>query len=278
MANHKIDGRLIEVLRRATSGRRGKVVVLTGAGVSAGSGVPTFRDALTGLWAKYDPMALATPGAFAKDPALVSEWYDMRRMMVLGCEPNEGHRALVRLEDLMKKKGGAFCLLTQNVDRLHQRAGSETVVELHGSLLVWRDELTGEEVLCDGKENLPSYPWIREDEEKGHESNRGSKGGSRGGMGMMRPGVVWFGEMLPEEAVRAADEAVGSLEEGDVFLSVGTSGVVYPAAGYMDEAKRRGAVTVEVNLERTALSDGVDWCLLGRSEEVLGALVEEVMG
>ncbi|QQE13937.1 NAD-dependent protein deacylase [Planctomycetota bacterium] len=259
MANQRIDDGLVEVIKGCE-----RLVVLTGAGVSAGSGVPTFRDALEGLWAKYDPMELATPEAFGRDAKLVSEWYDMRRLKVLGCEPNEGHGAIVGMEKLMKERGGMFKLLTQNVDRLHQRAGSEDVVELHGSLLVWRDVENGEEVLCDGKEKLPSYPWVRDGDERDGR--------------LMRPGVVWFGEMLPEWAVMEANEAVSELGEKDVFMSVGTSGVVYPAAGYVDEARCKGAVTVEVNLERTPISDFVDRCLLGKSEEILVELLERVKG
>src|SRR5688572_14869789 len=124
------------LIDRLRSARR--VVVLTGAGVSAESGIPTFRDALTGLWARFDPQQLATPEAFARDPALVTRWYDERRQRCAGCQPNPAHTALADLERRLLAAGREFTLLTQNVDRLHQRAGSRHVVELHGSLWVWR--------------------------------------------------------------------------------------------------------------------------------------------
>lgn len=238
---------LVEALREARS-----VAVLTGAGVSAESGVPTFRDALEGLWAKFDPAELATPEAFARDPEKVSRWYDERRFRIASCRPNPGHFALARIERHLARAGRRFTLLTQNVDRLHQAAGSERVVELHGSLWVWRCTGCGEEREERGGP-FPAYP------------PRCACGGSR------RPGVVWFGEDLPREALEAAEEAS---EACDLFLSIGTSAVVYPAAGLIHLARGRGARTAEVNLEPTPISDLADWSVLGKSGEVLPELLE----
>jgi NAD-dependent deacetylase len=229
------------------------VAVLTGAGVSAASGIPTFRDALSGLWAKYDPAELATPEAFGRDPRLVTRWYDERRLAVLGCSPNAGHRALVELERRIAEREGRFTLITQNVDRLHQRAGSGQVIELHGSLLVWRCTKTGAE-----REFLEAVPF-------GEYPPRSPAGG------LLRPGVVWFGEMLPEDAIAAAEKAAS---ECDLFFSLGTSGVVYPAAGLIEIAAGAGAPTCEINLDATPASRVADWSIRGRCDEVLPELVQ----
>ena len=197
---------LVQALREAKS-----VTALTGAGVSAESGIPTFRDALEGLWAKFDPEDLATPEAFERDPANVSRWYDERRLRIASCRPNPGHLALARLERRLAVAGRRFALLTQNVDRLHQAAGSGHVVELHGSLWVWRCTACGVEREERGGPFIAHPP-------------RCACGGAR------RPGVVWFGEDLPAAAVEAAEEACA---ECDLFLSVGTSAAVYPAAGFI---------------------------------------------
>ena len=224
------------------------VVVLTGAGASAESGVPTFRDALAGLWSKFDPAALATPQAFAADPALVSRWYDERRVNVLACEPNAGHVALAELARRVPR----LTLVTQNVDRLHQRAGSAGVIELHGSLLVWRCTACGQDV----EETGPAFAE--------HPPRCSACGGMR------RPGIVWFGEVLPPAALTAATAAA---ESCDVFLSVGTSGVVYPAAGLADVARRAGAFTVEVNPTATEGSSTFDVAVRGSAGAVLPAVV-----
>jgi NAD-dependent deacetylase len=222
------------------------VVVLTGAGVSAESGLRTFRGGekdMGSLWKDFDPMTLATPEAFEADPEMVSRWYDWRRLGCLAAEPNAGHKALAELENAKEH----FTLLTQNVDRLHQRAGSVNVVELHGTIMEWRCTLTGRKVPL-GPEAMNEFPM------------RSQWGG------LLRPEVVWFGEMLPEEAVLAAQEAVANCE---VFLSVGTSSVVFPAAGFVHEARHRGAFTAEVNAEETVISSMVDVSLRGKSGEVL---------
>ncbi len=229
------------------------VVALTGAGASAESGVPTFRDALTGLWARFSAERLATPEAFARDPGLVSRWYDERRVSALACRPNAGHAALVALARVVPR----LTLVTQNVDRLHQRAGSAGVIELHGSLAEWRCTRCGESVAETGPafaEHPPPCRWC---------------GGPR------RPGVVWFGEPLPADALAAAEAAAGAC---DVFLSVGTSGVVYPAAGLVDVAKQAGAATVEVNPAATPMSGRMDTVLRGAAAAVLPTVVDRVGG
>ncbi len=232
------------------------VVVLTGAGVSVESGIPTFRDTMAGLWKDFDPQKLATPEAFEADPEMVTRWYDRRRLGCLACVPNPGHVALAEVERRVAARGGRFTLLTQNVDGLHQRAGSRNVVELHGSIMVWRCTRTGREVEP-GPAAFVECP-VR------------SEWG-----GLLRPGVVWFGEMLPVAALGAAAEA---METCDLFLSVGTSSVVYPAAGYVEMARARGARTAEINLDATPISRRVDWSVRAKSGEVLPEVVEGAFG
>lgn len=222
------------------------VAVLTGAGVSAESGVPTFRGA-GGLWRQYKPEELATPAAFARDPRLVWEWYDWRRQMIARAQPNPGHRALVRLEHAKQR----FTLITQNVDGLHERAGSRRVVKLHGDIWLLRCIACARSVR-DERAPLPELP------------PRCECGG------LMRPGVVWFGEPLPPGAWDAAEQAARSAE---VFLVVGTSAVVYPAAGLVPLAKASGARLIEVNLEETPFSAGLDCCLRGPAGEILPGLI-----
>jgi NAD-dependent deacetylase len=235
---------LREALRNAKH-----VVVLTGAGISAESGVPTFRDVMTGLWAQYSPQDLATPQAFVRDPKLVWEWYTWRRELVSKVEPNAGHRVLVELERHVPR----FTLITQNVDSLHQRAGSQRVIELHGNIVRTKcfDEGTVIEQWQETGEVPPRCP------------NCG---------GLLRHDVVWFGEALPDQAFNAA--ALASLA-CDVFLSIGTSGVVEPAASLPLVALRRGARVVLINPEETSLlSENVDF-LRGPAGTVLPALVQE---
>lgn len=228
------------------------VVALTGAGVSAESGIPTFRDAGDSFWGRYDPMDLATPEGFARDPALVSRWYDERRLDCSRCSPNPGHYALARLEGLVRDGGGEFTLITQNVDGLHRKAGSDNVIEVHGTIWKWRCAGCGKRV-TKGPEPFEEYP-------------------ARCGCGrMMRPDVVWFGEQLPPEALEACERA---LRGCDFFISVGTSAVVYPVAGFISAARAAGARTVEINPEPTPVSSLVDWSLRGRSGEILPRLVE----
>jgi NAD-dependent deacetylase len=230
------------------------IVVITGAGISAESGIRTFRDTMAGLWKEFDPQKLATPEAFAADPATVTRWYDWRRLGCLAAEPNPGHLALAALERTLAARGGEFTLLTQNVDRLHQKAGSRNVVELHGSIMEWRCTRTGRKTVP-GPEPFPEFP------------PRSPFDASA----LLRPDVVWFGEMLPESALAAGSDAVASC---DLFISVGTSSVVYPAAGFAEQALYRGANVIEVNPEPTPLSPLATWSLRGKAGEMLPRLIE----
>ncbi len=223
---------------------------MTGAGVSAESGIPTFRDK-DGTWSKVDPMWFASPEGFAAQPADVTAWYDDRRRKCLDCAPNAAHHALAEIERRLADLGGTFTLLTQNVDRLHHRAGSRNVVELHGSLHVWRCTKTGEErddLPCP----LPEHPMP-------------SPAG-----GLYRPGVVWFGEMLPEDALRASYEALATC---DIVMSIGTSAVVYPAASFVEVAMERGAVGIEINKDATPITDRVDHAIPGAAATIVPELV-----
>lgn len=226
-------------------------MALTGSGISAESGVPTFRDAQAGLWSRYDPQGLATPGAFARDPELVWRWYAWRRALVGGARPNAGHRALADLE----RRVPAFSLVTQNVDGLHQEAGSANVVELHGNIRRSRCPVENVPVEPDGKDHLPPLC-----------PNCASP---------LRPDVVWFGETLPVAELEAASEAARSC---DVLLSVGTSGLVYPAASLPYEAQETGAIVVEVNPDPTPLSASAAFALRGSAGEVLPRLVGAAFG
>ncbi len=239
----QIPERLVAALRDARS-----VAVLTGSGVSAESGVPTFREAQTGLWARFDPQELATPEAFARDPRLVCEWYTWRRELVDAAAPNPGLEALAELERSVSQ----FVLITQNVDGLHRRAGSENVVELHGN--IQRSKCSREGLLVERREDdadiPPSCPRC---------------GAS------LRPDVVWFGESLPTDALSEAFDAARSC---DLFISAGTSGLVQPAASLPFEALNAGAMVVEVNPSETPLTWHVDHSLRGKAGEVLPALAE----
>lgn len=237
----EIPGPLREKLR----GTR-RVAVLTGAGVSAESGVPTFRDAQTGLWARYSPEELATPAAFARNPKLVWEWYAWRRQLVAQAEPNAAHLALAALEQRFEQ----LTLVTQNVDGLHQRAGSSGVIELHGNISRIRcSNGCGVIGAFPAEESPPGCPHC------GHH---------------LRPDVVWFGELLPHEALERATRAAS---ECDVFLSVGTSALVYPAAQLPLSALHAGAAVVEINPDETPLSRRASYVLQGTAGQVLPALV-----
>jgi NAD-dependent deacetylase len=223
------------------------VAVLTGAGVSAESGVPTFRDAQTGLWAQFDPQKLATPDAFRRNPKLVWDWYAWRRKLVAKAEPNAGHRALAVLEGRVSD----FMLITQNVDGLHRRAGSRNVVELHGNI---------GRVKC-SRENTIVEHWT----EVGDEVPRCAGCGA-----LLRPDVVWFEETLPPDALQAAEDAARRCQ---ILLVVGTSAEVYPAAALPDYAKSAGATIVEINPNPTPLSDAADYVLRAPAGAVIPALV-----
>jgi NAD-dependent deacetylase len=239
-----------ELIQRLRTARR--VAALTGAGVSQESGLRTFRDAQTGLWAQYRPEELASPDAFRRDPKLVWDWYAWRREAVKAVRPNPGHYALARIE----KRVPEFTLITQNVDGLHRMAGSQNLLELHGNIQRVRcaDCYTFTEIWDD---DIEAVPRCREC------------------AGLLRPDVVWFGESLPRDQLEAAVEAARACE---IFFSIGTSGVVQPAASLAFAAHNRGAIVVEVNAEPTPLTSRADYVLHGKSGEILPGLVEVIWG
>jgi NAD-dependent deacetylase len=238
---------LITALRSAQH-----VAVLTGAGVSAESGIPTFRDAQTGLWAQYRPENLATPEAFERNPKLVWDWYSWRRELVEQSRPNAGHYALAQLQQRVLH----FTLITQNVDGFHQLAGSTNVIELHGNLSRVKCSRDGE--VIDRWEDIGETP------------PRCPRCGA-----YLRPDVVWFGEVLPRGALEAAAQAALAC---DVFFSIGTSGLVEPAASLARMALQRGAKVVEVNATSTPLTISATFMLRGVSGEILPELIKAVWG
>lgn len=233
---------LIQSLRDAQ-----RIVALTGAGISAESGLATFRDAQTGLWSKFKPEELATVEAFKRNPKLIWDWYGWRREQALKAKPNPGHLALAEME----KRAPEFLLVTQNVDGIHDRAGSRQIVELHGNLHRFR---------CFENDCAPENFDVEH-------------GRCRSCGGNLRPDVVWFGEMLPIDAL---ETAVTAAENCDAFFSIGTSSVVYPAADLWRRAKESGAIVIEINKDPTPLSPIADYSFLGKAGEILPALIEAV--
>ena len=241
-----------ELVRRLSPGAR--LTVLTGAGVSAASGVPTFRGQ-DGLWKNFRPEALATAEAFGRDPSLVWEWYAWRRFRIATCEPNAAHLTLAD----WSVKFPNFRLITQNVDGLHERAGTQNIIRLHGSIWEvscwqgcaksprrWRDDtITFQQM-------PPRCPYCG---------------------GLIRPGVVWFGETLDTSIVSQAMNAM----KCDVFMTIGTSSVVYPAAGFLVQARANGAYTVEINPEATPATGTVDLALSGGAETILPAIASALL-
>ena len=236
-----------ELIQRLRSAKR--VVALTGAGVSAESGIPTFREARTGLWARYDPQELASPQALARQPGLVWAWYAWRRGLVQQAKPNPAHLALAAMEQQVPD----FTLITQNVDGLHQQAGSQNVIELHGNIM---------RTVCAAHRH-PVTQWEPAPE---GEAPKCPRCGS-----VLRPDVVFFGESLPAGALEAAYQAA---ERCEVMLVVGTSGVVYPAAALPAIAKEHGALIVEINLQATPLSSLADFRLRAPAGQALPALLQ----
>jgi len=232
---------LIQALRSAQH-----IVASTGAGISAESGVPTFRDAQTGLWSKFRPEELATPEAFLQNPKTVWDWYAWRRELVARAEPNAGHRALVALEASVPE----FTLITQNVDGLHRRAGSQSVLELHGNIM--QTQCFSEGTLVtewnDHGETPPRCPACN---------------------GLLRPNVVWFGEALPAAAL---EQAFTASRHCDVFLSIGTSTAVAPASSLPFEAHAAGALIVEINPDPTPLTRQAQHVLRGPAGKILPLL------
>ena len=241
-----LPSELIDRLRAAQ-----RIVAFTGAGISAESGLSTFRDKQTGLWAKYRPEDLATPQAFRRNPRMVWEWYEWRRGFVATAEPNPGHHALARIEAARP----GFFLATQNVDGLHVRAGSRNLVELHGNI---------RRTVCFDHRH-PAESWDTVDDPPPRCAQCGA---------LLRPDVVWFGEALPEGALRRAQEAAAQC---DLFLSIGTSTLVYPAAELPFIAGSNGATVVEINPDVTPLSRLAAFTLRERAGIALPAIASAML-
>jgi NAD-dependent deacetylase len=234
-----------------------QIAILTGAGMSAESGVPTFRDAQTGLWAQFNPEELATESAFRANPQRVWDWYAFRREMIARVAPNAGHLAIAGFQ---QRHPGRLTLITQNVDGLHQKAGSMDTLALHGN--IFEDQWLGDcararrpDEVCDPASAQPGRP------------PRCAECGN-----VLRPGVVWFGESLPRAVLETAEKAS---RDCDLMLVVGTSGVVYPAAGLARTARRSGAKVLVINPEPTELDDVAHTVLRGKAAELLPALLCE---
>ena len=229
------------------------VVVFTGAGMSAESGIATFRDAQTGLWAKFRPEDLATPQAFSAHPARVWSWYEERRDKVRDAEPHAGHFALVELESMVPR----LSIVTQNVDSLHQRSGSGNVIELHGNIMRSICHLTSrpidKEWLAKSNDCPPRSPWAQG--------------------GLARPDVVWFGESLPAGAMEAAMNAAVMC---DFCFSIGTTSLVQPAASLPLLALENGASLVEINPTETPLSLHADYCLRGSASGAMTSIMHQL--
>lgn len=246
MTPNQFPPELIAALRDASH-----LAVLTGAGVSAESGIPTFRQAQTGLWAQYDPQELATPQAFRRNPGLVWRWYTWRKELVSGAQPNAAHLALARLQFVAPR----LSLITQNVDDLHGQAGSRHLIELHGNLM--RNKCyahghpvgDGEELAATEPDQPPRCPICNS---------------------LLRPDVVWFGEELPAEAL---NNAFAAAEACDLFMVIGTSALVHPAASLPLVALENGAVLVELNPQQTPLSPYAHFVLRGAAGELLPPLL-----
>ena len=234
-----------------------RIAVLTGAGVSAESGVPTFRDAQTGYWAQFRPEDMATEAGFRAHPQRVWDWYQYRRDLLAGVSPNAGHRALA---DFQHRYPGRFTLITQNVDGLHQRAGSSGVLALHGNIFEdrWLDDCAlarRPQDACNTEQALPGRP---------------PRCGQCGNM--LRPGVVWFGEPLPLATLEAAEQAASQC---DLMLVVGTAGAVYPAAGLAHQARAAGARVVVLNPAPSALDEVAHQVLKGTAATLLPQLLDD---
>ena len=235
-----------------------RIVALTGAGVSAESGVSTFRDR-NGVWAQYDYRAVATPEGFSADPDLVHAFYNQRRAALQTVHPNAAHKALARLEEALSGCGGGLTLITQNVDDLHERAGSRAVLHMHGELL---------RVRCEGGDGAGCGAVLEWD----CALSTGSACPACGRAGALRPHVVWFGE-----TPFFLDEIESALLAADLFVSIGTSGSVYPAAGFAHGARAMGVPCVELNLEPSENAAVFTDARYGPAGEVVSAWVDEIL-
>lgn len=243
--SREFPSEIIEILKSSQ-----RVAVLTGAGISAESGVPTFRDAQTGLWSRYDPAELATPQAFHQNPKLVWEWYTWRRELISRAHPNPGHYALVEMETLFPE----FSLITQNVDGLHRLAGSHAIIELHGDISRTKCSFENQVISIwpETGEIPPHCPHCSE---------------------LLRPDVVWFGESLPAEPLEAAFMAASSCQ---VFLSIGTSTLVEPAASLPFIARRNEAAIIEINPQETPLTPLANYTSKHPAGEILPRMVTAI--
>jgi len=227
-----------------------KIVILTGSGISAESGLGTFRD-VDGLWTKYDLNEVATPEGFARNPALVQDFYNARRANCRGAAPNAGHRALARLQ---KSWDGEVVIVTQNVDDLHERGGAREVIHMHGAL---------DSALC----SACGHRWPAPDEMKPEDRCPSCSAAAT------RPDIVWFGE-IPYHM----DEIMVHLSGAEVFAAIGTSGEVYPAAGFVHQAREVGAHTVELNLEPSSVVSAFGETRFGKASEIVPAWVDSLLG
>jgi NAD-dependent deacetylase len=252
MSEQQLQQQIQDVAQILNASQR--LIVLTGAGISKESGIPTFRDALEGLWANYDPMKLATPRGFKSDPKLVWDWYDYRRGLLAQAKPNPGHYAIAKLQDLLPH----CVVITQNIDGLHQMAGSKDVIELHGNIK--RNKCFAN---CQGNPTYINIHLLTWDSEQGppHCPHCGD---------YVRPDVVWFEELLPPGAL---ERSLLLAKQADIVLVIGTSGVVHPAASLPYRTAQYGGIVIEVNPELTEISLISKWHLSGPSGVILPRVV-----
>lgn len=244
------------------------VVVLTGAGMSAQSGVPTFRDAQTGLWQRFEAEELATEDAFRANPSLVWTWYVWRALLIRSVDANAGHRAIGSWQQYLSTQGGSLTVATQNVDDLHERGGAEEVLHLHGSLHTYRCLDCSTPVAFD-----PASTGVTAGQSFSLDNVLAPQICPQCKVGMLRPGVVWFGEMLPEHALNAT---VAALHEADLVVVIGTSGLVQPAASLPIIAQEAGARVIEINPVPTQLSRVADAYIASTAAEALPELLTGV--
>ena len=245
----------LHVLRKALR-TASRIAVLTGAGISAESGIPTFRDAQTGMWAKYNPQELASPHAFREHPRTVLRWYEWRRSLIDQALPNPGHKALARLEQRAGEQNQPFLLITQNIDDLHRKAGSENLIELHGNIYRYKcfqcdRPQDGALSPIDEDSALPRCPACN---------------------GLLRPDVVWFDESLPQKKLH---RALSFTTRSEIFLSVGTSALVHPAASLPTLAADNGATLVEINPESTPITEQADIVFQSPASQILTDILPE---
>lgn len=265
-------GELVERLKKTS-----RVAVLTGAGVSAESGIPTFRGK-DGLWNKYKPEELASPKAFFEDPLEVWKWYLWRMWLISKAKPNPAHIALAKWEDIFP----SFFLITQNVDGLHQRAGSKNVIELHGNIFTGKCRTCGrvydkkemESVFKYGSEDFLSKLSGKDFQRLIQKLKESDLPRCKACLDIIGPGVVWFGEEVPSGAL---NRAIYAAKESEVFFSIGTSAIVQPAASLPLTAKKTGAVLVEINLEETPISQYCDYVFKEKASKILSEITMRLL-